>query len=385
MKYSQIITQLRQWLPFFTDFFSDTLTSTDAINNAGTVTITFGGQSIPEGVKVGDQVCVTDALELVAVDGAASENGIILVGTLSKHDYTSDISGQQIRITGSGYDETFTLLYVPNRYELELQDDGQPLPTTGCVVNQANVTTFSGTRTITAINTATPSISYVVPNTTSEIATTGIRVHFTGRISGCLDPTTLTASYTAQPNDDSGWLFVTMGAPIANKSRTNGNDAVDTLQTNQDFRQSMIFNFSIFVVVPSKGTDDLDVSGMRERDKIEDIRQPIFKAILGWKPTVNLNSYGTNSIVYAGESPYAYTNKAMYIHRFDFQWNADLTAGDTFLSIDNTTAFRDIYLTQQPPNSDTILQSEIDLDDIMAIDDLPSGFGSAFGAGFGAS
>ena len=387
MKYSEIIGQLRQWLPFFTDYFSDTLTSVDAVNNAGTVTITLNG-AIPTGTKVGDQVAITNALESVNVASVTDDgNGTITIGTETKHDYTSDIDGQQIRITGTGYDETFTLLYVPNRFTLDLKDDGQALPAVTAIVNQANVTTFSGTRTITAIDLNAPSITYLVSPLAGNIIQEGIKVGFLNRISGVITPELMTDSYTAQSTGNKLWLFVIMGAPAANKSRTNGNDAVDTLQTNQDFRQTLIFNFSIYVVIPSKGETNLDVSGMKERDLVEDLRRPLFKALLGWKPTVDLSSYGTNSIVYAGEAPYDFPNKAYYIHRFNFQWNADLTSDDTYLSIDNTTAFRDIYLTQEINTNAIIpatIETYIDLDDY-PVGVLGAGYGSAYGAAYGAS
>jgi hypothetical protein len=384
MKYSEIIGQLKQWLPFFTNYFSDTLTSTDAVNNAGTVTITFGGQTLPAGLNVGDTVAITDALQSVNVSNATQADGIITVGTETAHDYTSDIADQQIRITGTDYDETFVLSYVPNRFTLELIDDGQDLPPSDAIVNQANVTNFSGTRIITAIDEDAPSISYSVGAGMGNIVQSGIKAHFPTRISGCITPELMTNSYTAQSADDKLWLFVIMGNPTANKSRVNGNDAIDTLQSNQDFRQTIIFNFSVFVVVPSKGATRLDTSGMAERDLIEDIRKPIFQSLLGWNPATDLTSYGTNTIVYAGEAAFDFPNNAYYIHRFNFQWNADLTAPDTYLSIDTTRAFRDIFLTQELPNSDTIIETYIDLDDF-PVGQLGNGFGGAFGAAFGAS
>ena len=387
MKYTEIIGQLRQWLPFFTDYFSDILISANNVmvsNN--TVRLDFD-ESLPTGTKVGDKITVTNAFSLVKVASSIDNgDGTLTIYTETAHDYTSDIDGQQIRITGTAYDQTFTLLYVPNRFTLDVTDDGQGLPPSDAIIHEANVTIFSGTQTITAIT--SQSLTYVILNPTgATIVPTGAKVAFLNRISGVITPELMTDSYTAQSTGGKLWLFVIMGAPIANKSRTNGNDATDTLQTNQDFRQTLIFNFSVFIVVPSKGETALDVSGMKERDLIEDIRQPLFKALLGWRPDSNLNENGTNTIIYNGEAAFDFPNKAYYIHRFNFQWNADLTNADTYLSIDNTTAFRDIYLTQEI-NSNAIIpatiETYIDLDDY-PVGVLGAGYGSAYGAAYGAS
>lgn len=360
MKAEQIITQIRNWLPFFTDLFSNNIQVASLSRSATTVTAVTVN---PHGLNTGDVVTITNALSPVDVDSSSVVDGIVIVETVTRHDFTSDIDGQEVRITGPGYDETFELSFVPNRTSLELIDDGQPPIPAGSTVLEADLVSYNGTRPVVVIDPTT--FTFETQNEAGSPAQGDIIASAQHRISGCVDARVLQESYTAQNFGDDLWAFVVLRDPDANKDRINNNDAVTTLQQNSDFRHEMIENFSVYVVIPNKGNDATDAGGRKARDVVEDVRVPLFKTLLGWMPEADdeqLSCPGQNAVVWNGDGGFVY-EKAYYIHEFRFQRVTDITSSDTWLDNDFSVAFRDIDLYQCKDHGFTTFDSMINLDE----------------------
>lgn len=365
MKTSDVILQLMATLPRYTDLFTEKIQIIGA-TKAGLVGTFETSEAHP--FSVGSLVNVTGTRAPIEVSEIISETATqVRIRTATDHDYTLNESipsdqGQQVQITGAGFNESYTLTSVPNRLVLVLERVAQPaLPGGTLYVQDQILNAWNGFFQVTAVPTPTTfsvSLQYDLPapnNFDDSFVYGGFR------ISGAVDIDVILDSYTAQLNDKL-WAFVVLNDFTANKERNNPKDSFAVNGRQMDYRQTMIAPFSIYVFVPNKG-DVLQKANARfARDLIEDVRRPIFRSVLGINFETDLDCQGQDVVTYAGDGFFQY-NGSYYVHQFNFEQNLDITFDDTAIE-ELDRAFRDIKTIHENQFSDlTTYEALVNLDE----------------------
>jgi len=369
MKTEQVILQLQSRLPILSPYFSNRLTI-DSVTKSGLVATVETASA--HRLTTGDIVAISGILTPVEVDSFVEGDTTVTFNFVTPHDLTLNAnapldSGQTIFIFGNSdgtFSATYDLVGVPNRRSVVVDTgDNPPVPDDIILSFQSSVDYgYNGLKTI--LSTPTPtSFTYAIdfdlpePNYTENepfLCTSP-------RISGAVDIETVIRSYTEQANE-AVWAFVILGSFAANNDRLNQNDATTTQGRQSDFRQKIISNFSIFILVPNKGDILTKTNGRAARDLVEDVRLPIFRSILGVDLSADLYAQGQGIITYNGDAPVSYDG-AVYVHEFKFQQVIEITSKDTAIR-DFDRAFRDISMIQTNQFDElSIYTASIDLDD----------------------
>lgn len=352
MNTSEIVAYLKkgicQWSPLFSTQLSATGASIDGSGNILVQTATA------HGLVVNDSVSLSGFYESVDITGIVQDGNSYTITTGSRHDLTKHESdpAQYVLLKTENYptDPISVLLTdVANRFTFTVSSEDALFDTdqTGSL-QQYHYGAVNSTATVTAVPDTTslvllPSSSVGgLPTNLGEYLTLA-KVNKSFRVAGAIDIQTAINSYTAQP-DESLWLFAIIDNYSANRSKFNTNDAQDMTGRQQDFRQQIIGNFSIYCFVPNKGDILTKTNGRAARDIIETIRAPLFKSILNIPLSTALTLETQNSVTYAGDGYFNYAGP-YYIHRFQFQQVMDITYPDTASAYTGgDRAFRDIDL-----------------------------------------
>jgi len=386
MKAQHIINQLQAHLPLYTNLFSDELIINSLTKSGTTVTAVT---AIPHGLATGDYGVIVDALSPVGVINLTYiDNGydevkhgietnselrgktttqlgklVAFAETNLAHDLTEDWQNK-INIVGadqSEYNGEHYLLTVPNRknFTYLLETEPSATPATGTIKLVENIPyNYNGFKEFTVVDATT--LTYQLTRDVESPALGNPKLRIRTRISGGVDIERCNDAYTAHPNNKL-WGFVVLGDAIANKDRNIYNDAIAASGRGEIFRQIRISPFSFYVFKSS-----INERAARDaRDVAEGLNKQICKSLLRVRFPNIFEEEPYSTVIYSGDGFFNYDG-AVYIHRYDYQQVAHITYGDTAI-IDQTVAFRDLYLNYQTPfdlsNDDVYSSAHVDLDD----------------------
>lgn len=350
MKAKQIVNQLRAVLPKYTDKFTDKINISSLTFSGGTVTAIT---SSVHGLSTGNIVNIVGALAPNTITSLTQTDNIATAITQNAHDLTEGYQ-QTINISGanqSEYNGDKTLLSVIDRNTFTFQVTGNPTsPATGTILlNEDKINEYNGRFQITVIDTTT--FTYTIRGAPGSPASGTIVVKTKARITGAATIERAIEAYTKQ-NIDDYYIFVVLGALNANRDRYINVDATYRFTKDEEYRQTLIQSFSIFMIVPSKN----QIAGRRARDEIEDIRWSLYKSIVGAK----LDSGGSegirSGITIINDDIFDY-NGAIYIHQFVFEITFDITNDDIISPSDNV-AFRDIQINYEQEDDDLLIKTD---------------------------
>lgn len=364
MKASDIVLQLAQKLPLFSERFTDEL-SVDSISAVGglVTVVTSGAHGLTSGIVINISG-VLSPLEISSL----TRNGT--VGTLElnpgvSHDFTENIPEYSIAIlSGSNeaeFNGTFNVLNVPNRNTItfEMTDTG-PTVATGSSILQNGFPPNKGYNGYKSVNVVdATSFTY---SASGNLAISGVLTNAlfrtTPRISATVSLERILESYTKQLPEKC-WLFVVLGDTSSSKDRQILSDATSNTQRGSYLRQQIIESVNIYVVVPT--TDS--IAGRKARDIVEDEFKNICKSLLFKKFPTGFYEDTPAPLQFVSHGFIAY-NTAFYIHGFTFEQVANLYFEDS-VGYSEDVAFRDLNVEmflQQGTQEDS-WNSEIDLDD----------------------
>lgn len=355
MKAAELVLQLQQTLPKYTDLFSD-IVSVDSVTRTGsTVTVIT---TVPHGLSNGDIITINGALTPINIISIVQTNGIATATTSSPHDFTDNYT-ETVNIIGADqieYNGIHPFIHQPNRYTFKFSITGNPIsPATGTIYLLENLKQgYNGSHIITYVDDTT--FTYQISSTPASPAQGNITISKNHRISDALSIERFLESYTPQENNKL-WAVVCLGTSSASKDRfvLTDNTAINT--PGADYRQRIIENISIYIVVPTKE----EISGAIARDLMQDLAHIIFKSCLRFYTPSGFDDKTKYGLIFSGhgETEYKY---AYYVHQFNFEYTYDITYNDT-IDTDNSVAFRDIELNFLNKLSRVIAQTNINLDD----------------------
>ena len=254
------------------------------------------------------------------------------------------------------YNGTFNFIKAigHNQFQYQLIDSPATSPATGApTLNEARLNEgVNGLKTITVIDANT--FTYPAENS-PDVTVTGSPLFapvtnpdntlIGTRISGALSIQRAMESYTRQ-GKDKAWLFVILEDRDISRDRNVTTDSIAEFGAGTDIRQRIIAPFTIYVVMPTSDS----LSGMRERDIMEDVSESLYRSLVGVEFDSDLSQRTWSAVASVGHGFFDYTG-AYYIHQFSFQNQNDITANDTARANNLTRAFTQAGLSISPANA----------------------------------
>lgn len=364
MRASDIVAAIQSKLPLLVDDFTTNASVTSIATSgfiAGITTVTVNTAS-EHGFKVNNRATLSGVTVPIAVTSIIRNGIVAIVTTTTDHDLTN---GSQPTVNLSGANEaefngTFQFLDQSNRrtFRIIMVDSG-PTIATGTLLGDnigSAINAISGEQAISAVPTTT-SFQYLLSIEVLEQPILDIaQAKGNPRISAAVSLEQFTDSYTAKLKGQA-WLCVVLGDGIANKSRREDTDATTNLQRAQYFNSKINQTVEVYIYLPTVDS----FSGSTERDRCEELLQPLCQCILLKTFSNLLTSTNPNPLQIIGHGAELF-NKAFYVHRYSFEAVVQLLFGDT-VGYDEDVALRNINGTQNMDTGNEPMTYEIDLDD----------------------
>jgi len=333
-------------VPFFTDNFG--VTNVSIVAQVVTVTT-----DADHGLQPNDFVTVDGLFVPAEIDSINATTEQATCTTATDHDLTLnplENFKKFVRITGTGFDETYQLIATVNRRSFTISLEGKPtLPAGTLFLQQTISNSVNGLIQVLAVP-ANDQFTYSVnQDYQSPNEFTQAQVSLGHRISGAVNYDTILASYTAQLESEL-WCFVVLGDTIGNKDRRGTNDALTQQGQSMDFCQQTIQGVTIYFFLPNKGDILTQTNGRAARDFIEDIKPDVLRSVLGINYASGLSCQGQGVLSYLSDGYFDFRG-SYYVHQFSFEQVLEITQGDTAIEPDDR-AFRDIDIMLENQFSD---------------------------------
>ena len=351
-----VITQLRQELPLYTDKFTDKIGITSSSFAAGVVTIVT---SATHGLDTDDIINIVDCQEKVPISDIITVDDIATVTTTTDHDLTLDWQDRKeqppveiIESTIGNYNGSQVLTEVPSRTTFQFNITGSPAQASDGFILSESFEGYSGIKTVTVIDSTTFTF------TTSKILTAngnGGFVHSNIRVSGGVDIDRSISAYSKQSTNEY-WIMVIPESTAASKSRQSENDATDQNIKGNAYRQKILPVIDVYMFIPSSQ----NFSGREAYDRAIEESIGLFRSLLGWRVPSPYTIKEYASIIFENHQPFLY-NTSYYIHKFQFSTLQEITFCDTFIQ-KGDVAFRDIDMDMTVDFGTENTQSLIKLD-----------------------
>lgn len=363
MKAIDIVQLLAANLPKYTDKFTTNVNVVSLARVGSTVTATT---SAAHGLSVGSQVNIQGANTPITVTLLTRVAKVGTLITATDHDVTTN-DNLRLNVELSGANEaefngSFVILGVANRREITftMPDSGATVATGATLLDngESYLNSYNGVQNVTTVATTT-TFDYETTNTSLFTLPNGvISARGMPRVSAAINADRVYDAYTKQPAGEL-WAFVLLDDVVASKSREIDSDAIDNIQTGNEYRQQILQNFTILVMFPTSN----QIGSRISRDEAEDLFKIICQSILSSEIDSGLSVGAQNPVNFALHG-FAQSTTAYYAHAYEFTAVADITFGDT-VGYPDDVAFRDIVLTQtlDVGTQEDPLLSTIDLDD----------------------
>ena len=341
---SEIVRQIKTYLPLFTDRFTELLPVTSATVDASNIVTVL---SPAHGKTPGQSVIVSGGTTRNPLSTSALSADELRVTFTTKYDHdlirpSQPLDDLTLTLAGFGnvWDDVFDIIDVPNRRNFTvLLPDGEtvapPVDESQYLIDTR--TGLAGVQviaTVPSVGVFTIDLAGVPPLPPGQVD--GLSIISGFRVSAAADFKRAQAVYAKQ---DSGndYLFVIMTDGDISKDRHTLNDGVAGMNSQDMNLIRMLRNFSTVVFIP---TGD-DLSGANAQDAAyNEIYAALLSTLFGYEQSDQVIKYGA---VPSGDGPAEY-NTAYYAHTYDWQIPGSITYQDGFLQQPDV-AFRDIAQT----------------------------------------
>ena len=332
MKPSDVVNQLRRYLPRFTSRFTDTRAA-NVVVSGGVATAT--NTLTVRDSQVGDMVVIWDSTKSNSIVSVAKSGTTFLLETASAHGMTQGFTKNATLegFTEAEWNGDFTLRTVasPTTFTITSNNAAIPSPIDGALVEAGDI---NGSHAVSAVVDAN-TITFEVPGVADQ--TTGATLEFAPRVTAVPTPERLDELYTEQGTDDF-WLFVVPGDASVSKDRHVLSDALSARATGDDPRTRLTEPYSLFVVANS--TSEISATDMMDICR-NDLLGPIFNSIMGVRFEQGVCSNKQFRFMPTGHALALYGD-SRYMHQYSFENVFDISAGDEF--VPDTVALRDLTL-----------------------------------------
>ena len=335
MQAINVVDRLRDIIGYYTDDFSD-IQGITSLSRSGT-TITCVTDSA-HGRVTNEYVTIRGAKEPITLTSITRVDNVVTVVSATSHKLSDPslyaptqlpLIVELAGVTPSGYNGSFQLLTVPDDTTFTFKITTEPTTpaTVAGFLLLEDFDGYNGAKQVTVIDTTT----FTYTTTNSNLATPAqgtLQLSSLERIDYSATPDRILDFYSENTAGVlKNWLFVVVGNQIAYKDDTVASDLSSAQKRNQSYYYGVQQDFSIYVVIPSKGS----VLGGQEADQARSYETAILRSIVNYQFPSPLCDKEYQPITYVGNEPDDYI-KAYYVHRFDF-----LAKG--FVQQEDTAAF----------------------------------------------
>ena len=326
-----VVNRLKEILPSFTDDFSDVISLTSLTRVDTTITAI---SPVAHNLTNGDYITIRGAKEPITLISLNRSSNIVTVISSTDHKLSDpSLYGNRnlpiyVEISGAdaGYNGSWELLSVPDDTTFTFKIIGTPAtPSTAAgYLLLEDQDGYNGYKQVTAIDATT----FTYPTTNTNLKTpaqgvlelsNGTRIDYSATASRVLD------FYSANSaNVLKTWAFVVAGGETTYRNDTVGSDVSSAQIKGQDFYYQDQQDFSIYIVIPSKGS----VLGGTESDLARTYKNYLLKSIANYIFSSDLTEVSYQPCTYVDNEPDDYV-KAYYVHRFDFSIMGFIQAEDT--------------------------------------------------------
>jgi len=358
MYLKDLITKLRLEIPKYSEKYSTKLTISTISSIAGLVTVKT---SSAHNLQANEIINVIGTTKKTAITSIITSNDIATLTTTTNHDQTLDYvdSDDQPPITIAecsivNYNGSHTLSDVISRKVLKFNKTGSPADASdGFLLENINIG-FNGLYTVNTIIDST-TFTYIL-NTSLTATGDGGYVHSDMRISGDVDIERFVNSGYSKQTTDKYWICIVPESTTASKSRHVESDATAQHTQGDDFRQRLLPVVGFYLFIPNNNK----LSGRSAYDSALDESVNLFASILGFFVSSPYNDNFQSRLIIESHEPYLY-NTSFYVHKFTFSAAFDLSDND-IVTTKSDVAFRDISLSEINENDETIMSTDIELD-----------------------
>ena len=327
-----IKSQLFQFLPVYTDLFSEVITAGQSnIISGDELTVT----KTDHGLETGDVIVVAEAISRLTITGASLSDGLLTYTTSSNHDLSSVrrdgrlFDYNQATLTGiplPGESGTFPVVDIPDQNKFTIEATASPSPATGILLEKRSL--YVSPATVTKVD----DDRFIIPNPDTALpdgfTINTIKYCSKSRIYVAATIERAKAMYTKVEGIDEAVLFIVMRPESASKDRHAYSDAIATVKAQNPIRLKYLPEVDFFVFLP---TPD-DLSGAKAQNvAYVDIRTAIRKAMYAHIFLTDETVDTQFAAVEASNSPEDY-NTAVYVHSYSYQipYEISFEQGDTF-------------------------------------------------------
>ena len=359
MRLVDIAAHAADYLPQFTDYFTDT-------SLISSVTVAPDGQSAtvetttPHNLNVGNTVTFSGTAQRTPISNVSVVGGQVTFTTSINHDLTLGWPPQEnITIggfTNSALNGSFRLVGVPNRRNFVIE-------TTETISLNGNEYLLE----IDRVDSLYKAFEIVtVPTPTSFVVNGDFQVAnyepSQGKIQGgtrVYAVTDLARSIEEYAKENTGEfaLFIA-GHPIeASKDRSTFSDAIAERSKGSDQRQKVVDGFDLLIVAPTSnellGAQAADIC---RHDLLEPLSRTFNGQSFGTGLSDNDQSYRT---VFLSSGIETYVG-AYLVYRYSYQQSFDLTYNDSFRS--DNAAFRDTFVSVRTGQQQATANANLDVE-----------------------
>lgn len=322
--------------PLYTDknhFLSAPLIDIESITISGTTaTVTT---KIPHGY-------VNNANVEVQIFGASNENynkvtTLDSVPTSTTFTYTVHGVSENAVASPARYLQCKQII---NAYTFIFEVSGNPAtPATGTITQLTTYKDgYNGYKTVTSAPTST-TFTYACTSTLGTPAQGTILARFNPCITGAVDYERAAAMFQGEVDSEqsSKWAVVVLGEETTSKNQKNTGDGISNNLNGESIRENFYQNATVYIFIPcGKSNDELLYA--LTKDRAYSYKPNIFKALLGFKPTSNLEQVKYSSLISVSNGMFLF-NGSYYVHQYTFQANGWFNQGDG-VEPDDVSAFR---------------------------------------------
>ncbi len=356
MKGSDIVNQLRQLLPIFTNDFTDQVNITSLVRSGSTVTATTDKDHL---LLTDNNITVAGAKEPITIT-SLTRSGTTVTATCStahklpKPELIRKDSPILVEVTGvtpNDYNGTYKLTETPSNLIFQYQittTPASPAASGGFLLLQ-DTFLYNGIKKITVTDVKTFTYEIESQNLQSPAQGT-IILHKDNRILLVSDFEIAFDDYTSDSEREfQNRMYVVLGDREAFNKGTTAIDPSALQNANSEYRYDTLNPFQIFTFVPSS---DFRLAGVPS-DQARGYIKPLMKSIGNFLLPSSLSECKFNPVTYQGDGM-ELREKAYYVHRFDFAALGELRNEDTIDQI------RVVALQELDADFDKDLQVKID-------------------------
>lgn len=227
-----------------------------------------------------------------------------------------------------------------NAYTFIFEVSGEPAtPATGTITQLTTYKDgYNGYKTVASVPTPT-TFTFACASTLGSPAQGNISARFDPCITGAVDYERAATMFQSdvESGQSSKWAVVVLGDETTSKNQRNSGDGISNNLNGELMRENFYQNATVYIFIPCGATNDQLLYSLT-KDAAYNYKPYIFRALLGFKPSSNLEQTRYSSLISVSNGTFLF-NSSYYVHQYTFQANSWFNQGDA-VEHDDVYAFR---------------------------------------------